>query len=447
MFGIYYVLIILFAYLIINSRGADRIVWYFAAIFLIPANVSIFPFFQFFVGHSLFVSCFCISMFRNHELSLKSFLNTPMSIPLVLLMISYLFIGIMDDRLSIYNGFYRGLYTFFGSYFCFFIGWFGLQDLTEDDKQYCMRKLLKISLIFTIYGLITFVMRSNPILDAVRTSEKLYEHIVNDSFRSFRVKSFTVSPSVYAFTTGLFAFISYVWLNDKRLIDRIAIGLLILNCILSATRAGMFPALLLFPLYCMFSSKVNFNNYIRFGLVAALLSTIAIIFIPDTFNRAVDEYSDMIWSSIDGSDSREIDGSTRELRDRQMSAAMVYLSDKPWFGHGIAYYQENVLSVSGRNEDLSGMESYICFLGVEYGGVNIVFVLYFYIYLFFLFYKNRVNDTDSVMAYIFILACFILYLCYAWVSGVWYYVMPILGIMCCSVYKKTFEMTVIYDEE
>lgn len=436
MFFVYYLLIVLFAILIIRSNGVDRLVYYYAAIFLIPANVHLFPVFRFLVGHALFITCFFLSLYRNKEFPEIGMKRSPLYFTLLLMFFSYLLIGIMDSRISFANGLYRGVYQYFESYFAFFVGWCGAYCITDADKNILIRKFLRISFIFTLYGVFIFYLRQNPIMEALRTHEAMFEHIAGESFRSFRVNSFTQSCSVYGYVTGLFAFVSIVWLQNKSKTDKLAILLLIINCILSATRAAIFPVVVLFAIYWLFTLTTQYQKFLKILCCVFLSVFILNVFVPETVSRAIGEYGEMFTSVFDENSQSEVGGSSKELRDRQMATAMMYLKHKPWFGHGFSYYQEEILNVSGRDENLSGMESYVCFLGVEYGALNICIVLLFYVQLLLYFYDYRKVEREKSIASVSILLSYVLFLCYAWIGGNWVFVMPLLGGICREMYNK-----------
>ena len=83
------------------------------------------------------------------------------------------------------------------------------------------------------------------------------------------------------------------------------------------------------------------------------------------------------------------------------------------------------------------MESYLCFIGVDYGLVNIFAVIVFFVSLIIYAIMNRyVNKTLYAML-LSITITFIIYLATAYMGDSWLYAMPALGFLVGAIeYEK-----------
>ena len=223
----------------------------------------------------------------------------------------------------------------------------------------------------------TAATKSNPILDAVGLEDRfLFED--DESYRAFRVTGVNVSSSVYGLTCALF-FMSCCFLTKKRnMLLYVALGLLFVNCFLSATRAAMIPFIIGLVLFIML------NKGVRKRIKYIFITIISIFFISPILPQAVKDYSSQVVASIEdvvlpsGSGGEDFGGSSVEAREMQIAASMMYLKEKPLFGHGINYAKEVILK-GDKHEELLGMESYLCFIGIELGLVYAVAIVIFFI--------------------------------------------------------------------
>ena len=120
------------------------------------------------------------------------------------------------------------------------------------------------------------------------------------------------------------------------------------------------------------------------------------------------------------------------------AAFMKYLPEKPLFGHGFNYFAEVLLVKNqGLNDvELLGMESYLCFLGVEYGLVNIIAVITFFTSLIIYSIKNRhVNKTLFSML-LSITITYMIYLVTAFMGNSWLYAMPAIGFLVGAIEQE-----------
>jgi hypothetical protein len=429
---------ILFTFLIIKNTGEKRLLYLLLGVFMMPNNIYLINN-SLFMGYMLYVSAFILSLISHGELKLKNISKCPVYPQLTIVFISCLLIGLFDERMGPVTGMWRSVQYFMKTFLLFAFGWLSLDGNSTNNsfkrnKKNLFAKLLPITLIITIYGLITAVTKTNPILDAVGLENRfLFED--DESYRAFRVTGANVSSSVYGLTCGLF-FMCCCFLKKKQSkLSYVALGLLFINVFLSATRAAMIPFIVGLALFIILNKGLS--KGLKYVIIAAISATLIYPILP----QGIKKYSSELVASIEdvllpsGTGGEEFYGSSIEKRDMQIAASMAYLKKKPLFGHGINYASEVILK-GEKHDELLGMESHLCFIGIELGLVYAVAIVIFFISCIIYFTRNKkyavkyadIGTTSVVM--------YILFLIYAWVGNAWFIMMPILGYIMKYLYLE-----------
>ncbi len=433
---------------ILQNTGLKRFVFYYIGILYVPASLNLIPQ-SMLMGHYFYVSMFIISMIRFGEFNTKKISSCPFTKILLVVFISYFLIGLFDTRTSTFLSIYRSIHAFCGSYFPFMIGWI---SLVPHDRRFSATKVVKgvgtnyniffhiilpITIVMTIYGLITGFTHTNVVLDAVGLVDRFLSTL--DSFRAFRVTSFCVSSSVYGLACATLFLCSFFIIKHKTTLQVISISLLFVNLLLTATRAAIIPFAIGFLLFSLINKGIT-------GLARYLLFTILFIiiswpFLPDAVANFMYELSDSVLDVImpGGTGGVKYGGSNVDAREMQIMAAMEYLHEKPWFGHGFGYASE-VLLKGAKHSDLLGMESYLCFIGIERGLVNLFAEIYFFIYFIVFTLKYRKANKLYADLGLSLVAMFIPFLIFAWVGGCWFFFMPVLGYIAKTMYLSQLQV-------
>lgn len=435
--------------LILQSSGIKRLCFYFLGILYVPATIDIIPQ-SMFMGHYFYVSMFILSMIIYNEFKLKTFTSCPLFSIIGWVFISYLLIGLFDERISTPLSIYRAIHAFCGSYFLFYLGWVSINQKDrkykflgsipghDGDYSILFRTILPLTLLMTLYGLYTGLTHTNPILDAVGLEDRFLMESNEGTYREFRVTAMCISSSVYGLACATLFLCSFFTIKRKTALRWLALGLLLINLTLCATRAAIIPFIIgLFVFIIIHKGITGFLRTLIIIIVAALfiLPLLLPSYVTDYLSQVADSISDVILPSESG--SSKYGGSSLDAREIQIVTAMEYLKEKPFFGHGFGYYGE-VLSQGEKVEGLLGMESYLCFMGVERGLVNFCTEIIFYICCFYYFIKNRVYNKLYADLGIALLSMFIPFLLFAWVGGCWFFFMPILGYMAKVVSLSKF---------
>ena len=429
-----YILTLFFGYKIFSTKGWERLVWYLAGITLVSTAFNFFGGIALTKGHKIFVIFFITSLVIEGRFKLKNIKLCPLIIPLSLVFISYLCIGIFDTRLNPLMGIYRGVYNFAVTYGAFLLGWLSVDGKIAYPKF--SKKLITIALVFTLYGLLTFVIKTNPILDSLGYHDRLLFEDAGVTFREFLVSGFLLESGVYGLSC--FIFMLLIWSINVRnsKLQTITLALLFVNVFLTGTRSIMIPAIIGYAIYIYTGFKAK--KKIQYLITGTFIFVIIVIAFPNSIGSYV---GDIIKSILDvilpsGTGGSELGGSSLDVRDTQITAAFLkYLPEKLLFGHGFNYYQEVILVFNGGVNDveLYGMESYLCFLGVEYGLINIITVIIFFIYLIVYIIKNKYVNKKLYSLLLSITITFVIYLITAFMGDSWLYAMPVLGFLVALV--------------
>ena len=440
MYSLLVIIYLLFTFLIIKNTGERRLVYFLLAVFMLPNNIYLINN-SMFMGYMLYVSAFILSLITHNEFKLKNISNCPVYPQLIIIFISCILIGLFDERMGPFTGTWRSVQYFMRTFLLFIFGWMSFNRQTsqsrlttqfKDDEVFS--KILPFTLIITVYGLITAVTKTNPILDAVGLEDRFFFED-DESYRAFRVTGANVSSSVYGLTCAVFFMCCYFFTQKRNKLMSLALPLLFINCFLSATRAAMIPFIIGLTMFIVLNKGIN--KALKYVAIAIL----AITFLSPIMPQSIKDYSSELVASIEdvvlpsGTGGEKFQGSSIEKRDMQIAASMAYLKERPLFGHGIKYAGE-VIMKDGKHAELLGMESYLCFIGIELGLVYAVAIIIFFIACISYYIKNRKYASIYADMGICFITMYIFYLIYAWVGDAWFIMMPILGYIIKKVYLK-----------
>ncbi|MEG1007620.1 MAG: O-antigen ligase family protein [Bacteroides sp.] len=375
---------------------------------------------------------------------MENFMSCPLFYTLFFVFLSYILIGLFDFRGRMVLNIYRAIHAFIGSYFLFYFGWVSLtreeihvvSPSSEKNDKYSLffSLILPFTLIMTIYGVLISFTHTNPVLDAVGLKDRfLKEGITN--FRNFRVTAMCVSSSVYGLVCATLTLCSFFLIKRRTKIQTTAIFLLLVNLLLTATRAAIIPFIIGLCIFIILTKGVS--GIVKKVLIVVTVSLFLFPLLPEFIAAFMTQLFDSIIDVISptGSGGKKYGGSNIDARGIQIAAAMELLKEKPLFGHGFAYASEALLKGKSHAQ-LLGMESYLCFLGIERGIVNMVAELFFYISCLIFYYKNRIYCQLYADLGIALITMFIPFLIFAWVGGCWFFFMPILGYITKVIYLR-----------
>jgi hypothetical protein len=426
-----------------KTTGLTRFSWYFVGLTLVSTAFNCYSGTILTQGHNLFPLLFFISLAFDGKLKIRNLRMCPLYIPLLLLFISYIFIGIFDERLTLLTGVYRAIYNYMITYGSLFLGWLSVYD-EKIELSSLSKKLIIISTIFTLYGLLCFVTKTNPVVDALGMHNRFVFEKATVLFRSFLVSGFLTESGVYGLSCFLFFMLLWYLKSENIRLKTTTMILLFINLFLTGTRSIMIPAILGILLYMLI--EMNIKEKIKYILIGSIIFIVVFSCLPNSIGLYISEIADAIVDVLlpGGSGGADLGGSSVDARDMQITVAFTkYLPKHPYFGHGFNYYLEEILVFNKgvNDEELLGMESYLCFLGVEYGWINIIAVILFYIWTI-IYSLKKMSGNKRLGALVFsITITFIVYLIGAFMGDCWLYAMPVMGLLIGLIeYRKRLEI-------
>ena len=439
MYNLLVAVYLLFVFLIIKNKGEKRLVCFILGLFMVPGNINLISN-SMFMGYMLYATAFIVSMAIHGDFKKNNITSCPLWSQLLIVFISCLLIGLLDDRLSLTTGIWRGLQYFIKTFLLFIFGWisFSKDGLFDKSGKYNIKesfvfsKVLPFTLIITIYGLITAVTKSNPILDAVGLEDRfLFEF--DDSYRAFRVTGANVSSSVYGLSCAIIFLCGMFFSKKKSKIAYFALGLLFINCFLTGTRAAMIPFLIALVFFLIKRKGIARGG--MYILIAVISCVVLLPILPNSISdyasQIVDSIADVILPS--GTGGSKYVGSSVDAREMQIAASMKYLEQKPLFGHGYHYANE-VIMQGEKHSELLGMESYLCFIGIELGLVYALAITIFFVSCAIYCIRNKKYAPEYADMGVVFVCMYIMFLISAWVGNAWFFYMPVLGYIIKKIY-------------
>jgi len=287
----------------------------------------------------------------------------------------------------------------------------------KEKKQWFMIWIIVLFVIAVISWLFTYNFISNSLnVDSIWSSERA------ETERGFRVTGPVASPNVFGYINVLIALFIY-HVKMKSYIKYLLIVAVICNLFFCGTRAPLMGFLVASGLYSLFIPK---------GKLFRVIVTFFICFIVffyfvgsyEAVSNYVNNFTDLI---LTGGENTK--GSTTDLREIQLTAALNYANDNPIWGNGNRYASYLMIDRENSlyNDDLHGSESYIFFMLIDYGYVYIGIILAYYCCLFVFFFKYLFIKLRVVMLAIPTTIAFLTHLITSRPDNSWQVFMPVIG--------------------
>lgn len=390
-------LILICGYNIIKNTGQKRLNWFICSIMLFSSSIIIWNKPQI-PCHRFFIICFWLSVLRQKEYRLKSF---PLKIPLIIYVIGFLIIGFNSPYLNIFYKIYKPLALLLDTYLILLLTCYGIKN-----ESFYSKAIVNTLFFVTIYGVITFIIRSNPIQEFI--SSTFGNSLLSDYYWGERIRicSTWSHPISYGFICSTLFYELLPFIRKRKV--KILLLLLFINVLICGSRTSLAAFLLMGGIYIMF--RYNISKSIIMALIIITLAIPVYLFVP-----IVQEKVDSIILTAKGEDN--VQGSSLEMRDAQTEAALLITSEYPIFGHGYDYIQEGL----GYGTDnfkgdwrLLGFESYIYVILIERGFFGLVIeIIILLSILTYAYRKRKINRKDCS----FIIACCIGYIFFSVSTG------------------------------
>lgn len=390
---------------IIKKTGIRRAQWLLIGLLFTLVDITIIaspPI----TSHKLYLICFYISLIKHNEF-VKEIKTYPFKkITLILLFLSFI-IAFLDDRLNFTSQIQRG-FTNILELSSLFIGYSCIKDAKEFNDIY--KLIYKSLIIVCLYGLATWIIKSNPYYDIVTSIFRNDGHGIWSGVqdRGYRVGSTFGNPIVYGFIMGIY-FTMFFYFKDNKIshIPVLFLGLILSNIIFSNSRSNLVTLALTIAIYLIL--KYRFSS----KLFLYLSSSILLIIVSYIFLEPVQKIFDSVFD-IYLTGGINTNGSTIELKEQQQEFAYLFFLQAPWFGNGFDYFGEVIQQgkISFYNGELAGMEGYGYKLLVEQGAFMIIANLIYMIQIIS-FCIKKLNSTITMIT----LANFISFIFFIMLAG------------------------------
>lgn len=263
----------------------------------------------------------------------------------------------------------------------------------QIDIKKCIIVVIYCSIFTSLYGIFTFITRSNPLYDLFKTEGNLFEK----EFSRAGIESMATGIYNDSIYLSLICLLLITFLYNKASIIKnkylwiFTILILIINLILTTKRSALI-ALIMFG-GVLFLDKTQ-RKIIKKILVCGILGIILLSFLPqgegikDMFISVIFFWNDKVQDSLD------MGGSSNDLRITQLLSVLALVKDHILQGMGYnfpGYYYTEIYdaSIYGLDPDYMGFESFA--FGVLSSSGIIGFIMWirtFYIISKYIHYKN-----------------------------------------------------------
>lgn len=379
--------ILICGYKIYSSIGQRRFDWFVCTMMIFSSAIILLSKPQI-PCHRFLLICYWASVLKHKEFSSKRF---PIKWPLYIYTLVLLVISFNSPHLNSFYKIYKPFVFLMDTYFILPLMYWGIKDETFNSKP-----IVRTLYCVMLYGVLSFIIRQNPIQDFV--SSAFNTHVMSDNYyfgERVRIASTWSHPIAYGLVCGalFYEYLPY-WKKRKILILML---LLAFNVFVCGSRTALAAFLLMGGIIVLI--RYNLGRAVRQGIMLCLLAIPVYLTVP-----MVQEKVDSMINTALGNE--DVGGSSLEMRDEQTYYAMLIVVEKPVLGHGLDYITE----VMGFNSDnfkgdwhLLGLESYSYILLIERGFVGLFLEIFIWLaivlYAFFQKKQDRAN-ASLVIAYI-----------------------------------------------
>ncbi len=388
--GIFFQLIAFgIVYKMYQAVYVERLAWFLFAILFIPDH---FPLFSVAISSRFFIfSLMCIFLLKNYDNLLKKIKSFPLKFSWGAILIGFIITSIADDRLrqDVIKIILWGGGLFLDNFLVVFLCYHLIK--TFDDLIRAYKIILLFFGVLSIYGIYNIVTRDNFYMSVFTTIygvRDFAEVYMSGMDGRFRISSFTWHPIYYGFVLGMGILMSMLLLiilklqaRSKRIYQWILLGIIV-NILFVNSRTPFFS--LLGGLFIFLVLGLDLQKKLRFTFFALGLLSILLTSVP--------KFAEFVNDSLDTFSSKgsKLEGSSVEMRNRQLDAALFIFSRNPITGNGIDYIVQNLGFASEAenrvsDNDFAGFESYLYKMLIEQGLIGIIsqtlFILSIVIYL------------------------------------------------------------------
>jgi len=385
-----------------NYRGNMQVFGFLLFVLFVPggAPVAGLQFIQFL----LFLTVVGIAVTPGAIAKLKSF---PLKYVFIICAVCFLTIGIFDARLIGYQKLAKPIAFMTQNLICCLFAYITLYNVTNYSNLF--RKLFYVFAIFGLYGIVCFLLRSNPYSAIFATTFSMPDYMkgyLQTGDTRLRVNSFSFHPYLYGMLLIIMFLFSFFYYKNLHLLKikkgnfLMLMGLIFINIFMTNSRSLL--VVLVITCGCYFIFTVSSARVFQYVLFAPLV-LILLMQIPKV-GEVVDTLTDI---ATTGGEKSSNGGSSVDMRQQQLLLSLKYYSDNPTFGNGYDYIIENLKFSSDANKRESdaeafGFESYAYIILIEQGTVGIVANSILFIALLVYHIRNIFRLADQARLFVIV---------------------------------------------
>lgn len=382
---ILFILICLFCgFKIFTNTGQKRFDWCVCSMLLLSSSITMLesPHIQ---SHRFFILCYWASIIYRKEYKRSKFLFT---VIFGIYLVITLLIGWHDKLLTPFSRLWKPFAFMLDGYATIALAFWGTKNVKINSKW------IVYSLYFvTLYGIFTFVTHFDPIqqitADTFSSNGYLEGYYFGDRTR---IGSTWSHPISYGFICAIFSVLMLNHLKEKKV--KALYVLLLFNVLICGSRTALAAVILMTAIYLLL--RYNVSKLAKISLMLIPMLTLVYIAVPPVTKKI-----DSVVNTAMG--NSDVGGSSLDMRDEQMAAALMIFSQSPVWGLGPDYIQENMMSdkklmdmYSNEGYSFYGFESYSYVLLIERGIIGVVLEIILASCIVLYFYKNRKKNKLRV---------------------------------------------------
>ena len=443
---IFLILIALFfSYKIFRKKeGYKKLLWTIIGLIILNSNIIVLKYPVTMTTSRFLIFSLLISELWHFKDFTHEFKKFPAKNYIIFLVISILLITITDSRLSLFYRFYHPFCELTDQYFILFLGYYAITYIEDIQK---MAKPILFTLIgITIYGIFTYITKSNPygqfVIENFMEEESIMMKLkgLTGEEERFRVYSTFSYSFVYGYASSLLALFS-IYIHNKKIFRKLAIiGIFagLTGAFLCASRTVFLAMSFAFVIYFFFA--YNMSKKISFAVISIFLGILIYSSVP-IVSGYVDNALDVF---ITGGKSTA--GSSFEMRNKQLMGATAYFANAPLFGNGYGYIDKELGWGDRENsildENMYGYESIIFLLLIEQGLAGLLSKFVFFFFLLIYCFRNLKTDKHLATLGLSVMVLFLAFSIGTGALGTWPLTMLFMGII-----MKTLELKKLSDDD
>ena len=346
---------------IYRSRGEKRLNWLICSmLFLGYAGFIERPHLP---AVRFFLITYLLSMWKHHEFRNVKF---PLRIPFVIYLIGLFVISFNASHLNLFYKVYKPLMLLLETYGVMVVGYVSAQYCRHISKP-----VITVLFIVLLYGVFTFITRSDP-----------YRFIVNPQDADFFVNQYLFGdrtrlastwshPISYGFICCVFFFVCFTdrrWIGDKY---KLLLFILLFNIIFCGSRTVLLCFLLMLVCYIIVTFEIN--KQIQYLFMVVAIGVLSMILVPSVASKM-----ESLVETIQGKSATS--GSSLDMREMQLEASLIVMSEFPVTGGGLDYAREVMGFGTDEwneeyREEFQGLESIAYTILIERGIVGVIIEL------------------------------------------------------------------------